>query len=57
MGLGFNLKIVPRSKLRSYKIIRKISPALVEVMEVNERGKPKLVNMDVLKEFRGDNSE
>jgi len=49
------------NKLRSYwarlyKIIRKISLALVEVIEVYEKGNPKLVGIDVLKEFREDNS-
>ena len=46
-------------KLRSYwtgpyKIVRKIAPALVEVMEVYKQGKPRLCSIDVLKEFRED---
>ena len=48
-------------KLRScwaglYKIIRKTFPALVEVMEIFENGKSRLVSIDILKEFRGDNN-
>jgi len=53
----FYLKIVPGScdRLRSYwaglyQIIRKISPALEEVMTVY-----RLVRIDLFKEFRGDN--
>ena len=38
-----------------YKMGRKIAPALEEVMEVYKQGKPGLVSIDVLKEFRGDN--
>ena len=48
-------------KLRShgaglYKLIRKISPALEEVMKVYEKGKSRLVGIDILKEIRGDNN-
>ena len=57
----FDSKIVPGSfdKLRSYwagphQNIIKISPALAEVMTVYEREKPRLVSINVLKEFRGD---
>ena len=59
----FDPKIIPGScnKLRSYwagpyKIIRKIAPALAEVIEVYEKGKPKIVSVDIMKEFRGENS-
>ena len=58
----FDPKIIPGScdKLRSYwagpyKIVRKIAPALVEVIAIYENGKTRIVNIDVLKEFRGEN--
>lgn len=62
--MAFDPKVIPGScdKLRTvhwaelYKIIRKISPALAEVIEVYKKGKPRLVSLDVLKEFRGDNN-
>ena len=48
--------IIPGSwdKLRSYwtgpyKIVRKIAPALVEVLKVYKQGKPRLVSIIVLK--------
>ena len=36
------------------QIIKKISPALVKVIPLHERGKPRLVSIDILKEFRKD---
>ena len=36
-------------------IVRKIAPALVEVIAIYENGKTRIVNIDVLKEFRGEN--
>ena len=57
----FDPKIIPGScdKLRyywagPYKIVRKIAPALVEVIAIYENGKTRIVNIDVLKEFRGE---
>ena len=56
----FDPRIIPGScdKLRSYwagpyKIVRKIAPALAEVYET---GKPRIVSIDILKEFRGENN-
>ena len=45
-------------KLRSYwvgpyKIVRLMAPALAEVIAVYEHGKPRIVYLDILKEFRG----
>jgi len=58
----FDPRVIPGScnKLRSYwagpyKIIRKIAPALAEVIEVYEKGKPRIVSVDIMKEFRGEN--
>ena len=58
----FDPRIIPGScnKLRSYwagpyKIIRKLAPALAEVIEVYEKGKPRIVSVDIIKEFRGEN--
>ena len=36
--------------------MRKIAPALAEVMAVYETGKPWIVSIDILKEFRGENN-
>ena len=51
----FDPKIIPGScdKLRSYwaglyKIVRKIAPALAEVIAIYENGKTRIVNIDVL---------
>ena len=59
----FDPKIIPGScdKLRSYwggsyKIVRLLAPALAEVMAVYEQGKPRIVSLDILKEFRGVNN-
>ena len=56
----FYPKIIPGScdKLRSYfagpyKIVRLMAPALAEVIAVYEQGKPTIVSLDILKEFRG----
>ena len=56
----FDPKIIPGScdKLRSYwggpyKIVRLMAPALVEVIAVYEQGKPRIVSLDILKEFGG----
>ena len=56
----FDPKIIPGScdKLRSYeagpyKIVRLLAPALAEVMAIYEQGKPWIVSLDILKEFRG----
>ena len=53
-------KIIPGrcDKLRSYwagpyKIVRLKAPALAEVIAVYEQGKPRIVSLDILKEFRG----
>ena len=58
----FDPKIIPGScdKLRSYwagpyQIVRLIAPALAEIMAVYEKGKTRLVSLDILKEFRGEN--
>jgi len=59
----FDPKIIPGScdKLRSYwagpyKIVRLLAPALAEVMAVYEQGRPRIVSLDILKEFRGENN-
>jgi len=59
----FDPRIIPGScdKLRSYwagpyKIIRLMAPALAEVIAVFEQGKPRIVSLDILKEFRGENN-
>ena len=59
----FDPKIIPGScdKLRSYwagpyKIVRLLAPALAEVIAVYEQGKPRIVSLDILKEFRGENN-
>ena len=59
----FDPKIIPGScdKLRSYwvgpyKIVRKIAPALVDVIAIYKNGKTRIVNIDALKEFRGENN-
>ena len=59
----FDPKIIPGScdKLRSYwagsyKIVRKKAPALAEVIAIYENGKTRIVNIDVLKEFQGENN-
>ena len=59
----FDPKIIPGScdKLRSYwagpyKIVRKIAPALAEVIAIYENGKTRIVNIDMLKEFWGENN-
>ena len=55
----FDPRIIPGScdKLRSYwaepyKIVRFMAPALAEVIAVYEQGKPRIVNLDILQEFR-----
>ena len=59
----FDPKIIPGScdKFRlywagRYKIVWKIAPALVEVIAIYENGKTRIVSIDVLKEFRGENN-
>ena len=59
----FDSRIIPGScdKLRSYwagpyKIIRLMAPALAEVIAVFEQGKPRIVSMDILKEYQGENN-
>ena len=59
----FDPRIIPGScdKLRSYlagpyKIIRLMAPALEKVIAVFEQGKPRIVSLHILKEFRGENS-
>ena len=59
----FDPKVIPGScdKLRSYwagpyKIVRLLAPALAEVMAVYEQGKPRIVSLDILKEFRAENN-
>ena len=59
----FDPRIIPGScdKLRSYwagpyKIGRLLAPALAEVIAVYEQGKPRIVSLDILKEFRGENN-
>ena len=59
----FDSKIIPGScdKLRlywagPYKIIGKLAPALAEVIDVYERGKPRIMSIAILKEFRSDNN-
>ena len=39
-----------------YKIVRLMAPALAEVIAVYEHGKPRVVSLDILKEFRGENN-
>ena len=58
-----NVRSIPGScdKLRSYwagpyKIVRLMAPALAEVIAVNEQGKPRIVSLYILKEFRGENN-
>ena len=43
-------------KFEICEIIRKIYPASDEVIEVYEKGKPRLVSIDILKEFKGDSN-
>ena len=38
-----------------YKIVRLMAPALAEVIAVYEQGKPRIVSLDILKDFRGGN--
>ena len=38
------------------KIIRLMAPALAEVIAVFEQGKPRIVSLDILKEFRAGNN-
>ena len=59
----FDPKIIPGScdKLKSYwagpyKIVSLMAPALAEVIAVYEHGKPRVVSLDILKEFRGENN-
>jgi hypothetical protein len=59
----FDPRIIPGScdKLRSYwavpyKIIRLLAPALAEVIAVFEQGKLRMVSVDTLKEYRGENN-
>ena len=59
----FDPRIIPGScdKIRSYwsgpyKIIRLMAPALTEFIAVFEQGKPRIVSLDILKEFRGENN-
>ena len=59
----FDPRIIPKScdKLRSYwaghyKIVRLLAPALAEEIAVYEQGKPGVVSIDVLNEFRGENT-
>ena len=40
----------------SYKIIRLMALALAEVIAVFEQDKPRIVSIDMLKEFRGENN-
>ena len=39
-----------------YKIVRLMAPALAEVIAVYEQGKPRIVSLDILKKFRGENN-
>ena len=41
---------------RPYKIIQNLAPALAEVIAVYENGKPHVVSIHILKEFRGQNN-
>ena len=43
-------------KFEICEIIRKIYPASDEVIEVYEKGKPRLVSIDILKELKGDSN-
>ena len=59
----FDPRIIPSScdKLRSYwagpyKIIRLLAPALAEVIGVFKQGKPRIMSVDTLKEYRGENN-
>ena len=59
----FDPRIIPENydKLRSYwvghyKIVRKLAPALAEVIVVYKTGKPHIVSINILKEFRGENN-
>ena len=59
----FDPRIIPGScdKLRSYwagpyQIMRLLAPALAKVMAVFEQGKPRVVSLDILKEYRGENN-
>ena len=59
----FDPKVIPGScdKLRSYlagpyKIVRLLALAHAEVMAVYKQGKPRIVSLDILKEFRGENN-
>lgn len=62
-GSGFLIWVIPGScdKLRSYragpyKIIKKLCPALAEVIEVYEKGKLRPAIIDIIKKFQGDSS-
>ena len=59
----FDPKIIQRynNKLLScwwgqYKFVRKIAPALAEVIAVFEKGMSRAVNLDMLKQFKGENN-
>ena len=59
----FDPRIIPGScdRLRlywagPYKIIWLMAPVLAEVIAVFEQGKPRIVSLDILKEFRGENN-
>ena len=59
----FDPKIIPGScvKLRSYwagpyNIVRLMAVALAKVIAVYKQGKPRIVSLDILKEFRGENN-
>ena len=43
-------------RIGPYKILRLLAPALAEVIAVYEQGKPRIVSLDILKEFRGENN-
>ena len=62
-GSGFLIWVISGScdKLRSYragpyKIIKKLCPALAEVIEVYEKGKHRPAIIDIIKKFHGDSS-
>ena len=38
------------------KLLRLMAPALAEVAAVYEQGKPRIVSLNILKEFRGENN-
>ena len=48
--------ILNQFNLGQWVLVRLLAPALAEVMAVYEQGKPRIVSLDIFKEFRGENN-